>query len=82
MILGMSTAAFTEFHVLLSLIGIVSGIVVLVGMLNDPGRYDLIEVNGELILIRPERSHREGIASPPVFSPDARARCHDVIMAA
>ena len=35
MILGMSTAAFTEFHVLLSLIGIVSGIVVLSGMFNS-----------------------------------------------
>jgi hypothetical protein len=34
MILGMSTAAFTQFHVLLSLIGIVSGIVVVVGMLS------------------------------------------------
>lgn len=34
MILGLSTAAFTEFHVLLSLIGIVSGIVVLFAMLS------------------------------------------------
>lgn len=34
MILRMSTAAFTEFHVLLSLIGIVSGIVVLFAMLS------------------------------------------------
>ena len=34
MILGMSTAAFTEFHVLLSWIGIVSGIVVLFAMLR------------------------------------------------
>lgn len=33
MILGMSTAAFTEFHVLLSLVGIVAGIVVLIAML-------------------------------------------------
>jgi hypothetical protein len=33
MILGMSTAAFTQFHVLLSLIGIVSGIVVTLAML-------------------------------------------------
>lgn len=33
MILGMSTAAFTQFHVILSLIGIVSGIVVLLAML-------------------------------------------------
>jgi hypothetical protein len=32
MILGMSTASFTVFHVILSLIGIVSGLVVLVGM--------------------------------------------------
>lgn len=35
MILGMSTAAFTEFHVLLSLVGIVSGIVVLFAMLGS-----------------------------------------------
>ncbi len=35
MILGMSTAAFTLFHVILSLIGIVSGIVVLIGMLGS-----------------------------------------------
>jgi hypothetical protein len=35
MILGMSTAAFTEFHVLLSLIGIVSGIIVVFGMLKS-----------------------------------------------
>jgi hypothetical protein len=34
MILGMSTAAFTQFHVLLSLIGIVSGFVVVFAMLS------------------------------------------------
>jgi hypothetical protein len=34
MILGMSTAAFTQFHVLLSLIGIVSGIAVALAMLG------------------------------------------------
>jgi hypothetical protein len=34
MILGMSTAAFTQFHVLLSLVGIVSGIVVALAMLG------------------------------------------------
>jgi hypothetical protein len=34
MILGMSLAAFTQFHVLLSLIGIVSGIVVALAMLS------------------------------------------------
>jgi hypothetical protein len=28
------------------------------------------------------RSRSEGIASPPAFSPDARARCHELIMAA
>ena len=33
MILGMSTAAFTQFHVILSLIGIGSGLVVVLGML-------------------------------------------------
>jgi hypothetical protein len=32
MILGMSTAAFTEFHVILSLIGIASGVIVLFAM--------------------------------------------------
>ena len=32
MILGVSTAAFTQLHVLISLIGIASGLVVLVGM--------------------------------------------------
>lgn len=32
MVLGMSTEAFTTLHVLISLIGIVSGLVVLVGM--------------------------------------------------
>jgi hypothetical protein len=35
MILGMSTAAFTQLHVLLSLIGIVSGIVVALAMLRS-----------------------------------------------
>jgi len=35
MILGMSTAAFTQFHVILSLIGIASGIVVVFGMLGS-----------------------------------------------
>ncbi len=35
MILGMSTAAFTQFHVLISLIGIVSGIVVVLAMLGS-----------------------------------------------
>ena len=35
MILGLSTAAFTLFHVVLSLIGIVAGIVVLIGMLRS-----------------------------------------------
>jgi hypothetical protein len=34
MILGMSTAAFTQFHVILSLIGIASGIVVALAMLG------------------------------------------------
>jgi hypothetical protein len=34
MILGMSVAAFTEFHVILSLIGIISGIVVVLAMLG------------------------------------------------
>jgi hypothetical protein len=34
MILGMSTAAFTQFHVLLSLIGIASGIAVVLAMLG------------------------------------------------
>jgi hypothetical protein len=34
MILGMSTAAFTQFHVILSLIGIASGVIVLLAMLN------------------------------------------------
>jgi hypothetical protein len=34
MILGMSTATFTQFHVILSLIGIVSGIVVVLAMLG------------------------------------------------
>jgi hypothetical protein len=34
MILGMSLAAFTQFHVIISLIAIVTGIVVLVGMLS------------------------------------------------
>jgi uncharacterized membrane protein len=34
MILGMSLAAFTQFHVLISLIGIVSGIVVALAMLG------------------------------------------------
>jgi hypothetical protein len=54
----------------------------LVDMLNDPASYDLIEVNGELFLINPVRSRSEGIASPPAFSPDARARSHELIMAA
>ena len=34
MILGMSVAAFTQFHVIISLIAIVSGIIVLIGMLQ------------------------------------------------
>ena len=34
MILGMSLAAFTQLHVIISLIGIASGVIVLVGMLN------------------------------------------------
>src|SRR5271170_7339814 len=34
MILGMSTAVFTDFHVLLSLIGIVSGLLVVFAMLS------------------------------------------------
>ena len=34
MILGMSVAAFTQFHVILSLIGIISGIVVVLAMLR------------------------------------------------
>jgi hypothetical protein len=35
MVLGMSTAAFTEFHVILSLIGIVSGVIVVFAMLSN-----------------------------------------------
>ncbi len=34
MILGMSTAAFTQFHVLLSLIGIAAGLIVALAMLG------------------------------------------------
>lgn len=34
MILGMSTATFTQFHVILSLLGIASGLIVLFGMLS------------------------------------------------
>jgi hypothetical protein len=34
MILGMSTAAFTQFHVLLSLLGIASGLIVVLAMLG------------------------------------------------
>ena len=34
MILGMSLATFTQFHVIISLIGIGSGILVLIGMLQ------------------------------------------------
>lgn len=37
MILGMSTAAFTVLHVIISLIGILSGIVVVLGMLSGRG---------------------------------------------
>ena len=33
MILGMSTAAFTEFHVILSLLGIASGVIVMLAMI-------------------------------------------------
>jgi hypothetical protein len=35
MILGMSTSAFTLFHVVLSLVGIVAGLIVLAGMLGS-----------------------------------------------
>ncbi len=35
MILGMSVATFTQFHVILSLVGIVSGIIVLFGMIGS-----------------------------------------------
>jgi hypothetical protein len=35
MILGMSVGAFTAFHVALSCIGLLSGVVVVLGMLND-----------------------------------------------
>src|SRR5437764_5434586 len=38
MILGMSLSAFTMMHVIISLIGIVSGIIVLVGLLNNSQR--------------------------------------------
>jgi hypothetical protein len=34
MIIGLSVAAFTTLHVIISLVGVISGIVVLVGMLN------------------------------------------------
>jgi hypothetical protein len=34
MILGMSTAAFTALHVIISLVGIISGLAVLIAMLN------------------------------------------------
>ena len=35
MILGMSFVTFTTLHVVISLIGIATGIIVLLGMLND-----------------------------------------------
>jgi hypothetical protein len=35
MILGMSLAAFTQFHVIISLVGIGAGIIVLIGMLQS-----------------------------------------------
>jgi hypothetical protein len=44
MILGMSTATFTSLHVFLSLVGIVSGIIVLLGMLSGRRLGGLTEV--------------------------------------
>jgi hypothetical protein len=71
MILGMSLSAFTQFHVIISLIGILSGIVVVLGMLNAkhlPG-------TTALFLITTVASCVTGFMFPTPFDPAAAVGC-------
>jgi hypothetical protein len=65
MILGMSIAAFTQFHVILSLIGIASGVVVLLGMLNARS----VPNTTALFLITTVLTSATGFLFPSKFGP-------------
>jgi hypothetical protein len=71
MILGMSLATFTQFHVIISLIGILSGIVVLLGMLNAK----LLPSATTLFLITTVASCLTGFMFPIPFDPPAAIGC-------
>jgi len=78
MILGMSLAAFTQFHVIISLIGIFSGIVVLVGMLNArrlPGAT-------ALFLITTVATSVTGFMFGAAFDPAAAVGCLSLLVLA
>jgi len=71
MILGMSVAAFTQFHVIISLIGIISGIVVVLGMLNAKHLAGITAV----FLIATVASCVTGFMFPIPFDPPAAIGC-------
>jgi hypothetical protein len=71
MIFGMSLATFTQFHVIISLIGIFSGIVVALGMLNAKH----LPSTSALFLISTVASCITGFMFPIPFDPPAAIGC-------
>ena len=84
--LGMSTATFTEVHVVVSLIGIVSGVIVVVGMLSArrlPGWTALCLITTVLtsVTVSPASTCRRPMSSPCTSGtslpmPSAGRSCH------
>src|SRR5271168_3001740 len=71
MTLGMSLATFTQFHVIISLIGIVSGIVVVLGMLK--AKY--LPGTTAVFLITTVATCITGFMFPTPFDPAAAVGC-------
>jgi hypothetical protein len=78
MILGMSLAAFTQFHVIISLIGIISGLVAVLGMLNAK----LLPGSTVLFLITTVVSCVTGFMFPMPFDPPAAVGCLTLVVLA
>ena len=71
MILGMTLASFTQFHVIISLIGIITGIVVVLGMLNAKH----LPATTALFLITTVATCVTGFMFPTPFDPPAAIGC-------
>ena len=78
MILGMSPAAFTQLHVIISLIGIVSGLIVAVGMLNAKRLPGMTAV----FLITTVATSVTGFMFGAAFDPAAAVGCLSLVVLA